>query len=597
MFSLFRLVLLGFLVLVANADAVGLMPTPVLNNAKISSNASFDQNSGKYFYAYTVTNPVGNSGEIWDFTIDVSYSANSGIWYQTSGLTIPLGPNQVDFGVALSELTALIATKPIPTPLLVIPFGQVVPPGWTGGLGVDSVAHFASSDEAPNIVPGTSLGGFQLISYGVPTIRNVQIIPFWMHIVDNHDAVPDADRIEAGKIEQNIIFHTVSLGPSAVAYGSFAHWNQLRDDLVRAAQLGWVTDTALANSLTSQLAVARQSMDAQDFYTAKILLKPMQDTISRSGPAQRTSDGYALVSLNIQSLIDNTPNNPIEPQVSLSPKSSIMSLGSKQILTVKVIDLANGSSPMGNVPIRVQVSSGPNAGTVLGDTQTDAQGTATVTYTSTQTGTDNITATAYSGGEVSFKDKGYVVWSGGPDLVVPFFSPPLLITKGGRRFYMSEETQNIGNVMAPPSVTRYYISVAPIFDISTALVLGERSIPALQPGKSDRINQRVFHMPRNLPVGTYYLAACADANSTVAELDENNNCSFSQIVGHQSFVVPIKRNKGANEKDDDDDEDNCKDKIKDKDCHDDCDNHKGKGDWILAKPFGKSETKQHKEAK
>jgi hypothetical protein len=587
------LLAMGFLALAANADAVGLMPTPVLNNAQISSDVSFDQGSGKYSYAYTVTNPAGNTGEIWDFTIDISFAAENGMRNQTYGLTIPLGSNQVDFSVVLDKLVSLNATRTIPTSLqawTIVPFGQVVPPGWNGGLGLDSVAHFASGDNAPNIVPGASLGGFQLISYGVPTIRNVQIMPLWMHIVDDHDTVTDADRIAAGKIEQNIIFHTVSLGPSGVAYGSFAHWNQLRDDLVRAKLLGWITDPTLANTLSSQLAAARQALDAKDFYTAKTLLQPMLTTISQSAPAQRTSEGYALVYLNVQALINNTPNNQIEPKVSLTPKSSLLSIGGKQKLTVTLIDLANGSKPLAGIPIRFKVGSGPNAGAVLGNTQTDLQGIATIAYSSTRTGTDNIIATAlFYGGEVTYDDKGSVIWSGGPDLVIPLFSPPLLITKGGNKFYMSEETQNIGNVKAPASVTRYYISAAPIIGATTAQaaqVIGERTIPALQPGKSDSINQKVFHIPGNLLSGTYYLAACADAGNVVVELNENNNCSFSQIEGHQSFIVPIQKIKGTNGKNDEDDE------LEDEDHHDARDGSKSKEGGIFGNPFGNPEEKR-----
>jgi hypothetical protein len=596
MLHFFRIVLpglltLGFMALVANADAVGLMPTPVLNNAQISSDVSFDQGSGKYSYAYTVTNSAGNNAEIWDFTIDVSFAAENRMRNQTSGLTIPLGSNQVDFSVVLAKLVSLNTTRTIPTRLqawTIVPFGQVVPPGWSGGLGLDSLAHFASID-APNIVPGNSLGGFQLISYGVPTIRNVQIMPLWMHIVDDHDAVTDADRVEAGKIEQNIIFNTVSLGPSGVGYGTFAHWNQLRDDLVRAIKLGWIIDPTLANSLTNQLATARQSLDAKDFFTTKTLLRPMLDTISRSVPAQRTSEGYALVYLNVQALINNTPNNTVEPQISLAPKSAILSIGSSQKLTVTLIDLANGSAPLGGIPIRFKVVSGPNAGAVLDDTQTDVKGMATTAYTGTQIGTDNIIASAlFYGGEVTYDDKGAVVWSGGPDLVVPFFSPPLLITQGGKKFYMSEETKNIGNVKAPPSVTRYYISTAPIIDVTTAQaaqVIGERSIPELQPGKSDSINQRVFYIPKNLLAGTYYLAACADANNTVVELDETNNCSFSKIEGHQSFIVPMQKIKSANGNDDEEDDE-------DEDHHDGRDSGKGKDGRILGNPFGKPEERR-----
>jgi len=543
----FKFYLLGWLLLGTQVQAVGLMPTPILTNARISADAAYDQTAGTYTYAYTVTNPAGNTGEIWDIKIDVSADASTnGMANKTGGLTIPWGLSRKDFAAELSKRVATNNRLSEPWPLqpqTIVPFGLNLPTGWFGSLGIDSVASFFCGDNIPNIVPGTSLGGFQLISYGVPTIRDVQLIPLWMHIVADHDAVSTADRLAAGQVERDIIFHTVSLGPSGVAYGSFAHWNQLRDDLARAKQLGWITDPTLTSTLTSQLAAARQALDAKDFHTAKTLLQPMLTTISQSIPAQRTSEGYALVYLNVLALINNTSNTQIEPKVSFAPKSSLLPIGSNQKLSVTVIDLANGGAPLAGIQIRFSVGSGPNAGTVLGSTPTDTQGIATMTYTSAQTGTDSIIATAmFDDGEVSYDDKGVVIWSGGPDLAVPLFSPPLLITKGGNKFYMSELTQNIGGVTAPPSVTRYYISAAPIVDVATAQaaqVIGERSIPALQPGKADSINQRVFHIPKNLLAGTYYLAACADANNTVVELDEHNNCSFNRIEQSQSFIVPM----------------------------------------------------------
>ncbi len=585
MLRFFGSILLGFFALAANVEAVGLMPTPVLDNASISANASFDRGSGLYTYAYTATNPAGNTGEIWDFTIDVSGTVERS--WQTYGLTIQVGPGEIPFGEALSMLSSVNSTKEIPLPLQVIPFGQRVPSGWTGGLGMDSVAHFASGDGTPNIIPGTSLGGFQLLSYHAPTIRNAEIMPLWMHIVDNHDNVTDAEKAAAAQIEQDIILKTVTLGPSETTIGSHAHWNQLRNDLVRANQLGWISDPALANNLTNQLALARQMLDAKDSYAAKILLQPMLDAINQSTPSQRTSEGFALIQLNVQSLIDNMPNNQMEPKVSLAPKISLLSIGKPLTLTVTVIDLANGSAPLAGVPIRFVVDSGPNAGLILGEFHTDAEGIASVTHESELTGADSIDVIAYYDDEVPYKDSAIIAWSGGPDLVVPFFSPPLLITKGGNDFYMSEETLNNGNVAAPSSLTRYYISSAPILDTTTAISLGERSIPALQPGESSSIDQRAFGMPGNLPAGTYYLAACADANSTVTELDENNNCSFSQIEGRQSFIVPIKNmNATSNDEDDpcnnDEDDRNHKEKQKAKsksnDAHErhKCEKHRDK---------------------
>jgi len=534
---LIKIYLLGCLLWAAQVYAVGLMPTPTLTNAQISADASFDQAAGTYTYAYTVTNPASNTGEIWDIKIDVSADAlGNG---NASGLTIPSGLIREDFATVLSDMVATNNRLSKPWPLQPVPFGQNVPPGWFGDLGIDSVASFYSGDDTPNIVPGTSLGGFQLISYGVPTIRDVQIIPLWMHIVDNHDNVSTADRLAAGQIERDIIFHTVSLGPSGVAYGSFAHWNQLRDDLAQAIQLGWISDNKLAKKLTSQLAYARQALDAHDLFTAKSRLPALLDTINQSTPAQRSSEGFALVALNVQSLIDNTGDNQIEPKITLAPKSAVLSIGSQQSLSVTLIDLANGSRPLAGIPIRFRVDSGPNAGN-LSETQTDAQGKATITYTGQQVGTDKVIASAlFYGGEVTYDDAGIIVWAGGPDLVVPFFSPPLLKTAGGRIFYVNEMTQNLGNIATPPSVTRYFISPDKNFSPDNTRTVGERQIPALQPDKSSTSPQQTFTIPGDFPVGMYYLAACADADHVIVELDESNNCSYNEIKGRQSIIVPM----------------------------------------------------------
>jgi CARDB len=533
----------AFLALAANAHAVGLLPTPVLNDVRISSDVIADPLNG-YTYSYAISNPAGNTGEITNIRLDVTAGqSGNGMVGNTFGLTIPLGPNQFDFGFLVQRLQALNASISTPGFLqqaTIVPFGQNVPPGWNGGLGMGGFASFSVKGGAPGILPGASLTGFQLRSFGVPTIRTVHIIPFWMHVVDDHDAVTEADMQAAGQLEQSIVFQTVTLGPSGVSYASFAHWDQLRDDLAKAIQLGWIIDNVLANTLTNQLAFAREALDARDFFTAKTRLEALLDTIDQSGPGQTTREGFLLVSLNAHSLFDNARDNEIEPKITLSPKTASLSVGGQQNFTATLIDLANGSRPIPDIPIRFRVDSGPNAGN-LDDTQTtDAQGDAKVSYLGTQPGTDRVIASAeFFGGEVSFDDTGLVVWSGGTDLVVPLFIPPLLMTAGGRTFFVTEETQNIGNIAAQQSVTRYFIFPDQFFDTATARPVGERTIPALQPGQSSSINQQPLTIPSDLPEGTYFLAACADADRAVSELDENNNCSFISVQGRQSFVVPM----------------------------------------------------------
>ncbi len=440
--------LLGLLAVSANAQ-VGSIPTPVLKNVRMSADVAVDP-AGGYTYSYAIANPAGNTGEITQFMIDVTVGpSGNGMAGKTAGLTIPMGTRRFDFTerlARLQELNAKVSNPGGAHVATIVPFGQNVPSGWNGGLGNGGYAGFSVKGGSKGILPGSSLAGFELRSFGVPRIRKVNLIPFWMHVVENHENVTPEQSQAAGQIEQDIVFRTLTLGASEVSYGSLAHWDQLREDLAQAIQLGWIVDKILAKDLTSQLASARQAADARDLATAKIRLRTLLDTIDKSTAAQRTSEGFALTALNAGSLIDHASDKQVEPLKAPAPRP---------------------------VPAAV--------------------------------------------------DR--------PDLAVSYFIPPLLTTAGGRAFYVTEQTENIGNAATPPTVTRYFISSSQNFDPRAARPVGERTVPALQPGESSRVRQQPFVIPSDLPAGTYFLAACANADKVVAELDERNNCSSVNAQG------------------------------------------------------------------
>jgi hypothetical protein len=305
-----RIAVLGLAALAANADAqVGLMPVPVFKDAAIRAAASFDRETGRYVYAYTAVNPAGNTGELWMFKIDVSADAAANAMVsKTSGLILPLGVKPIPFSDMLARFVRLNAAVSTPTRLrteTIVPFGQEVPPGWHGGLSMDSTAGFARGNEGQSIRPGASLGGFRLLSFGVPTVREVEISPWWVHVVEDQDKVTPEQSQAAGRVEQDTAVRGATLGPSGVAHGSPAHWNQLRDDLAHAAQLGWIADQGLARNLTGQLASARAAFDARDLRAAGSRLQALLAAIAGASPGQATPEGVALVSLNVQSLLDN----------------------------------------------------------------------------------------------------------------------------------------------------------------------------------------------------------------------------------------------------------------------------------------------------
>jgi hypothetical protein len=124
----------------------------------------------------------------------------------------------------------------------------------------------------------------------------------------------------------------------------------------------------------------------------------------------------------------------------------------------------------------------------------------------------------------------FVTWKGGPDLAVPYFIPPVIVNEERSIITLQDNTANLGSTSATASVTRYYLSdVEPPFDLTMARVVGERTIPILEAGAESRGPEIIVPFPADLSGEIYYLAACADAEATVVELNEQNNCSYSQL--------------------------------------------------------------------
>lgn len=93
--------------------------------------------------------------------------------------------------------------------------------------------------------------------------------------------------------------------------GSFAHWNQLRDDLKRMIdELQWV-DPTLGATLLFRLSEARAALDAGDGTAAKDALQTLLDTLAQAPVGQLRPEARTLIELNADALIANTPNGRI----------------------------------------------------------------------------------------------------------------------------------------------------------------------------------------------------------------------------------------------------------------------------------------------
>lgn len=522
----------------ARAD-LGLVPTPIFQGVQTRAAVTVDPTTQVYSYTYTVSNPSSNTGQILMIGVDLSTKFPKSFTppFDSTGFTIPYGANTLTFDDMVSMLSSVMQL-PSSSGYLVA-YGQQVPAGWAGGLDVRGFAQFNSRSSSGTVVPGGSITGLVLQSRGVPTIVKTEASPDWQLVLNSEADLAPGMLQAAEQISDSLVVRSVTLGPSGVSAGSYGHWDQLRDDLTQAIQLGWLVDPVLANTLVTQLASARQALDANDGTTAKTRLNALIQTISASTVTQRRAEVAVLVLFNAQALRDNTSDTPIpfEPRMSLTPGTSQLPIGTIQTVTATVLNFGDPTHPpVPGSPVSFQITDGPNSG--FSFTQiTDATGQAPLSITSSSVGTDRVTAGI--GGEVVQEQAVATVnWTGGPDLVVPLFVPPVLNSKGGNPVKITEWTQNTGTVPTPPSITQYYLSATNVVDPQTALVLGQRSVPALAPGEINKGPATLLTLPTNLPTGTYTLAACADSAGQVVELQEQNNCSFNLLSTSQSVVVP-----------------------------------------------------------
>src|SRR5437867_1403953 len=126
---LLLLVWMGAGILAPSAlSQVGLMPILTLQGVQVRAETTFDPGTGRYTYRYTVSNPAGMTGQIWDVLVDVMThitpsSDSPAINY--SGLTNPKGGVGLEpFDKEVADLSPLA----LPAGMSLIAFGQQAPP-------------------------------------------------------------------------------------------------------------------------------------------------------------------------------------------------------------------------------------------------------------------------------------------------------------------------------------------------------------------------------------------------------------------------------------------------------------------------------------
>lgn len=540
----------------------GRIPVPVFTEAGVQAGVTYDSTTGLYTYAYAITNPATNTGEIWDIDVDIRLP-RGGKSLSSEGL-------RIDNTLTFDEDLAIFKGDFVP----MVPVGIRVHSGWSGGVEARGVAGFCCGTK---IIPGETKGGFELISRGIPTIRDIEIEPWWI-FMEEGSASEEGAKI-AREIEESLKVTKKTIGPtappSALSFIMFLETIEVYLD--ESVDLGWALDTGLVSALQSKLEATRSFIEADDPTKAKLAMGEFMDLIESADPTQLTSEGRGLLFYNARYLKEALPDTYIPPvkDLTLAPEEATLPLGATHTLTARFTEDGN---PLQYQFVEVEVISGPNEGLMLEGGFTDEDGEATFTYTSAEEGADRLEAragelpsfrrksrevvlamneaehgivpalghslssylmVAQAGGEVpewmTVSPPVEVTWKGGADLAIPLFVPPIIKTQGGNPIFITETTENRGTSQAEPSTTRYFICDDPAFEEWEILLpIGERSIPDLVPGESTQVTELELQIPDEILPGTYYCRACADADEAVIEINEENNCEINQFA----MIVP-----------------------------------------------------------
>ncbi len=117
-----------------------------------------------------------------------------------------------------------------------------------------------------------------------------------------------------------------------------------------------------------------------------------------------------------------------------------------------------------------------------------------------------------------------------PDLIqISVTNPPATATRG-TIFSVTDTVRNRGGASAPPTASRYYLSVDRLRNAGDKLLTGARAVPPLLPNATSTGTVARVTIPTNTAFGKYFLLACADDALRVPENNETNNCVASAAV-------------------------------------------------------------------
>jgi hypothetical protein len=299
---------------------------PNLSNLLIRSGVTFERSEQMYFYSYSMMNSKTSSGKIDELEIDIS-KPHSSIEMDTIGLRFENDDfTEGSFRRNFPHLKGRI-----------VPIGFTrSPERWTASLSNNLTATFFTT-RSYAIPPGQEVGGFEIMSKGLPAIRRCISSPFFDVVAlfpDPNDTsvnyyVPPVD-----SVRKTVRWYGWTVGPMAPPeeFSATAWLDSLLSYVHQSHELGWINNTrdddaeaderaedGIVKNLDKRLMQTRDLIVKDKIGAAKGRLTMFLNKVERLWDRQQkedkrnrrnpkiifTSEAYALLKYNGEYLLDH----------------------------------------------------------------------------------------------------------------------------------------------------------------------------------------------------------------------------------------------------------------------------------------------------
>jgi hypothetical protein len=264
---------------------------PNLKNVKVDSQVRYDQQNSMYFYTYDIFNSKSSIGEI--FVLEIKLNLYTKLNKpDTTGLIFANQFMQWSFREIYPSLKGRIVPVGFPK----------IPSGWNGTLSHHT--RSAGFNGFPNIAPGESLKGFEMMSRGLPSIRKFTARPSFdvdKYFPSIEDTSKNAMTIaEMDSIRNSLNYSGFTIGPSLppVPFSDRVFSDTLMSYTSQACNLKWIDNKGICQSLQTKLQNVQKQLGKGKTKTAINDLQAFLNEVGAQKGKHLTSEGYGLLYFN-----------------------------------------------------------------------------------------------------------------------------------------------------------------------------------------------------------------------------------------------------------------------------------------------------------